>query len=192
MAGTVALFIISYLIGVFPTGVLVARIRGIDLTKTGSGSVGATNVTRALGPKAGAFTLVVDALKGTLAVWLAPKISPLENADLIGAIFVVVGHCYSIPYLLRGGKGVATSLGTLVMLTPIGAVVSLVVYALIFAITKVSSISSLSAVASVLIVAGLTANTNTLLALGVIAGIITSRHRENIRRLIRREEPPVG
>src|SRR5689334_1360058 len=96
-----------YALGTFPTGRILARLKGVDITQTGSGNVGATNVSRVLGPRSGIITLAIDVAKGILAVMLASAFSGDNSVYTAAAgVAVVLGHCFSIPGVWRGGKGV--------------------------------------------------------------------------------------
>ena len=97
------ILLIIYLVGTIPVGMLVARARGVDITAVGSGSVGATNVTRSVGKGAGIITLVGDVLKGILGVSLGTLFLDSSSGPPIAGFFVVAGHCFSLPPVLKGG-----------------------------------------------------------------------------------------
>ena len=111
MSVLIALSLIPfYLLGAFPTGYLIARMNGVDVTAVGSGNVGATNVSRVVGKKAGIVTLLVDVFKGAFGVAVASGLSTSTLFVALCAVAVVAGHCFSVPPYLKGGKGVATAL----------------------------------------------------------------------------------
>ena len=178
-------FPLYYLIGSFPTGYLLARARGVDIKKQGSGNVGATNVARVMGKKAGIITLLVDICKGYFAVSLASFISAgnLDYMALAGLV-CIMGHCFSLPPYLSGGKGIATSCGVLLALQLALGFISLGGFIVGVAVTRIVSIGS--------IVAAITASV-TALMLGFpttawysVAGmtlVVIYRHRENMERL---------
>ncbi|MEW6277235.1 MAG: glycerol-3-phosphate acyltransferase, partial [Candidatus Eremiobacterota bacterium] len=117
------LLILCYLIGSVPSGVVVARrLKGVDLRKVGSGNVGAANAYRALGARGGLLVLALDALKGVLAVFLAyMTLLPgflLPIAKVVFGLTAIVGHNYSVFLRFKGGKGIATSFGVLLALSP--------------------------------------------------------------------------
>lgn len=176
--------IFAFLLGSVPTGQWLARGRGIDLRRVGSGNPGATNVARALGPAAGVFVAVFDAAKGALAVWLVTLAGgPLPLAALAGAA-AVLGHNYS-PFLgFKGGKGVATSVGTLLAIAPVTGLVSLAVALFTMWATRFVSAGSLVwAVTAPLV--GLALGLP-LWLLGVtlfLSGLLAWRHRDNWGRL---------
>lgn len=183
--------IVSYLIGSFPTGKLLAKVYGVDITKSGSGNVGATNVARTLGKKAGIIVLLIDILKGIIAVKLSTIFinQPLDNFAELSGLAAICGHCFSIPPWLKGGKGVATALGVLVSLNPLIALGAVATFAGAFWSTRIVSISSILAAAIApllsLILGGPTLAVIFYLLMSLI---IIWRHRENVTRLIRGEE----
>jgi glycerol-3-phosphate acyltransferase PlsY len=137
--------LMAFAAGSIPFGVVVARKRGVDIQEAGSGNIGATNVTRVLGARAGAIVLLLDAAKGALpvaaAVWLDGRgtIAAIAGAAAIG------GHCFS-PWLHgKGGKGVATALGVFLVLTPAYTAVALGVFVVIAGLTRIVAVGSLAA-----------------------------------------------
>lgn len=190
--------VLAYLIGSVPTGLVLARIRRIDVRATGSGNIGATNVARAAGPSLGVATLLVDALKGALPVFAAAALAPeihagkafaiaLQCAAAVGAVF---GHVFSIFLRLRGGKGVATALGAIAALDPLTLVLPLLVFSASFWLTRRVSVGSILASATAPLSAILLgAPPLVTVSLTLIASVVILRHRENIRRLQAGSEP---
>ncbi len=179
-----------YLLGAFPTGSLVAKIYGIDITSKGSGNVGATNVARVVGKRAGILTLLGDALKGALGVLIAGLVVGDAWFPGAAAVAVVLGHCFSVPPYLRGGKGVATALGVITVLYPSSSIVALVTFGAFFGIWKIVSLASIAATLVVPIWALVTNAPDTVSAsLIAIAALIVMRHEQNIKRLIEGREP---
>jgi glycerol-3-phosphate acyltransferase PlsY len=183
----------AFVVGSFPTGVILARMRGVDLRKVGSGNIGATNVGRALGGSWAALVLVVDALKGYLPAMLAVRLGvpPLAVAGV--ALAAVLGHMFSVFLKGRGGKGVATSLGAALALAPLAALACAALYAVVFATFRISSVGSLTAVVAfpaALAVLGDRQPAHYAFA-GVMAVLVVARHKDNIRRLARGEEHQV-
>lgn len=178
---------LGYLLGAFPTGALLGRLAGVDLRQRGSGSTGATNVLRVLGPRAGALVLAVDIGKGWLAVIMARRWAGPAGAPLAG-LAAMVGHNYSVFLGGRGGKGVATGLGTLLALSPravlLGAAASLPAIALTRHVSLGSLVGTTTAAAAVgeRALAGRQPAAYWLYALGA-SGLIWYAHRENIARL---------
>jgi glycerol-3-phosphate acyltransferase PlsY len=183
------ILILSYAIGVIPSGKIVSLCHGVQIEKVGSGNVGATNVARALGKKAGLLTLVLDVIKGITAVLIAKALSPDLIGHVVAAAAVVFGHCIALPGILRGGKGIATSLGILIALVPLCAVIALSGFILVFLLTRIVSLSSLAATFIVFVYALSALSSPARYILALIPVIVTYRHFENIKRLIQGDEP---
>ena len=183
----------AYLAGSLPTGCLVARAMRVDITQVGSGNIGATNVFRVLGKGPGALVLIVDLLKGALAVLVAPMLAaamtPTDSLALpaLAALGAVLGHNYTCWLGFKGGKGVATSAGAMAALIPPAFGVTVITWLLVFFLSRYVSMASIAAalilpVATIFTVSGptrwpLVAFTSALAALAVW------RHRANIERL---------
>jgi glycerol-3-phosphate acyltransferase PlsY len=193
----------AYLAGSIPAGYLVGRARGIDVRREGSGNIGATNVGRLLGRKYGYGVFLFDATKGLAAVRLAYWIaSATEQAQLepevygiIAAVMAVVGHSFPIWLRFRGGKGVAASVGGMLGLMPLAALIILIVWGIVFELTRYVSVASLSAAVAlplvVILVTQITHRSGLVLFVFslAIAGLVLWRHRSNISRLIAGTEP---
>lgn len=180
----------SYILGSVPVGRLVARARGIDIEKTGSGNVGATNVARSVGAGAGLITLGGDVLKGMLSAWLGYWFFQDIGGAALAGMLAVCGHCFSIPGFSKGGKGVATSLGAITVVSPLLGGCALGAFAAVFLLFRTVSIASISAALAVPVAAiwfGLP--TRTLLPIVGIALLIVQRHKPNIVRILKGEEP---
>jgi glycerol-3-phosphate acyltransferase PlsY len=186
-----ALLLLGYLAGSVPFGVLLTRwLRGVDVRQSGSGNIGATNVTRVAGKKLGAVVLLLDALKGALAValaqWWMPE-APRVHAAVGLAAFL--GHVYPVWLKLHGGKGVATALGVLGVLAPLAALSGALVYAGLVAAWRVSSIGSLAGGVTAVAVASLTARAPEYAWLSALLfALILWTHRSNIQRILRHTE----
>lgn len=178
-----------YLLGAFPTGVLVSKLYGIDITGQGSGNVGATNVARVVGKRAGIFTLLGDVAKGALGASISYVVFGDSWPAAAAAAAVVLGHCFSLPPYLKGGKGVATAIGVIATVSPVLALIAVAVFVVTFLASKIVSLSSLLA-AVVVPVAAILMNFGdaATIALGVISAVVVFRHRENIQRLIEGRE----
>jgi acyl phosphate:glycerol-3-phosphate acyltransferase len=180
----------AYLAGSIPFGVVVARAKGVDLRKIGSGNIGATNVARALGKGWAVAVLACDAAKGFVPVWLGRHLGLPAWAIALAGLAAIVGHMFTIFLRGRGGKGVATSLGVALALSPLAALLGFGVYVVLFAATRLSSLGSLLGVWTFsLFFTFHDAPAAPLvgLALGG-AALVTLRHRQNIGRLVRGEE----
>lgn len=186
MIESVVLVAAGYLLGSIPTGVLLGRVVGRDPRKAGSGNIGATNVTRTLGKKWGAVTLVVDVLKGLLPTLYAARTGLPWLGPAVG-LAATLGHCFPVWLRLRGGKGVATAFGAMAALTWPVAVVSALLWVAVAVVTRVPALGSLAAIAAFVGLCawdGQPAETQ-LLAL-LLALLIVLRHRTNLRELKRR------
>ncbi len=182
----------AFLLGSVPTGYLVARARGVDIRKHGSGNIGATNVLRTLGKPLGVFVFVVDALKGFCAVWIARSFGGASAADwlaIIAAVAVIGGHNYT-PWLgFKGGKGIATSAGVLLALSPWTLLVIALVWLVVFKTTHYVSVASIAASVAVpvsigaLWLGGISGSAPLFGFALVISALAIWRHRSNIRRL---------
>ena len=181
--------IISYLCGTTPSGYLIAKAYGVDVRKQGSGSVGATNLARTVGKKAGLLTLLLDVLKGFLPLLVFSYLGfSYKNLCLFGFL-IVAGHCLSIPGVLKGGKGVATTAGVTLFLHPLTLVTGLAGFALSFYTTKIVSFSSLIAGLTLILSSFLYGSDRSLslMLMGIVL-LVFYRHRENIVRLLKNEE----
>ncbi|MDZ4696975.1 MAG: glycerol-3-phosphate 1-O-acyltransferase PlsY [Deltaproteobacteria bacterium] len=183
---TTAIAVAAFLLGSFPTGVIVARRAGIDLRTVGSGNVGATNVGRALGRRYAVLVMLVDAGKGALSVVGARMLMPEQEWPVaIAGIASVVGHIFSIFLRGRGGKGVATALGAALGIAPLPALGAFLFYLAIYLPLRLSSVGSMMGALAfpvLLILLGLGHPANLTFAIASTVLIIV-RHRENIRRL---------
>lgn len=176
---------IAYLCGSIPFGLFIARAAsGKDVREVGSGNIGATNVARAAGRPAAVATLLLDALKGLLPVFFAPRDPGWLPAAC--ALCAVLGHCFPVWLRLRGGKGVATGLGVSLALAPWAAAAGALTWIVLYKIFRISSVGSLAGAAAALAVAAFTADRFALYALAAISGLIVVRHQGNIRRLLGR------
>jgi acyl phosphate:glycerol-3-phosphate acyltransferase len=194
---TIALYCgLSFLLGSIPFGFLMGRAYGVDLRQQGSGNIGATNTLRTLGKTPGMVVLILDTLKGWLPVALTPALLLTDEQDPSGGLRVligvcaVLGHIYSPWVRFRGGKGVATSLGVLIGLAPLVALISLATFASVFAITRRVSLGSMvGAVSQALMLWILPGYPLAIRLFGtLVCAFILVRHRDNIRRLRRGEE----
>jgi len=195
---------IAYLLGSIPFGYLLIKYvftRGEDVRQIGSGGIGATNVTRRAGMKAGLITYFFDVAKGTAAVMLMRLLAD-DDYSWIGAaaIAAIAGHIFPIFLKFRGGKGVATGVGVYLALAPYSVLTTLALWALIVYLSRYVSLGSIIATAAVplwtLLFYGLLQPSPHLKALIIIAlagcALIVAKHRENIIRLMRGTESKIG
>ena len=182
---------VGYVLGTFPTAVLVGRRKGFDPTATGSGNPGASNTVRVGGMRAGALVLLGDAGKGALAAGLGHAVDGRQLAWLAGAA-AVAGHLWPAPRGFRGGKGVATAGGVARVCAPLAAVVLGVLFGLLVKVSGKAAIGSIAL--AVLLPVGLAALGQRALEVAVAAAIgrvVVVRHRSNIARLIDGSESAV-
>jgi len=186
------LVLVAYLLGSIPTGYLIGKAKGLDVRAQGSGNIGATNTARALGKRWGIITLVGDAAKGYLPV-LAGLLLGLPLHFVAAAGFAAfLGHIFPLYLKFKGGKGVATALGVLVGVAPLAALAGFVVYAILYAIWRISSIGSLSALFVVpAVIVWQYPQPEVLLLMAALATTIVWTHRGNIERLLKRKEHKV-
>jgi len=194
MTKNIILLIAAFVLGSIPFGIITAKVKGIDLKKVGSGNIGATNVLRSLGKWPAVITLLGDILKGTLAVAIGKYsgVEPLYEG-LIG-IAAISGHSFSIFLGFKGGKGVATSLGVLLMYTPHVALVTLVVWIGVVLFTKYSSLGAIVSFALLplnIILFDFQDKTKFFISI-LISLFIIIRHKDNIRRLMKGTERKIG
>jgi glycerol-3-phosphate acyltransferase PlsY len=188
---------LSYLIGSIPAGYLVGRLVGVDVRQLGSGNIGATNVLRVLGKPYGYGVFLFDFFKGVAAVQLSillvqsahPDRQTRELVGIIAGVLAVIGHSYPVWLGFKGGKGVATSAGVLFALMPIAALLVMIIWFVIFQITKYVSIASIGAAialplsALMMVYFGKTDGMSLVYFCTCLAIVIIWRHRSNIARL---------
>jgi len=191
---TFLLLILAYLLGSIPTGVILAKAFGnIDIRTQGSKNIGATNVFRTAGKKLGVITLLGDILKGLIPVAIAR--GTLDSYFWIGAVALAafLGHLYPIFLKFKGGKGIATGLGVFLALSPLPAILSLLVFGAVVYRWRYVSVGSLSATAAFLFLLALLNPHRIYIPFALIIGVlIFYRHRENIERLLSGRESKVG
>jgi glycerol-3-phosphate acyltransferase PlsY len=189
---------LAYLLGSIPTGLVVARLMGgPDPRQSGSGNVGAANLFRLLGRNAGVFTFLGDTLKGAVPVflavyWLTPLGAWHDSAVAAVGLAAVVGHVWPIFLNFRGGKAVATTFGVVAVLCPLAALNLLVVYGLTLYQVRIFSVGALVCAWLLPLAVGLFCDSKAYLLLaGIFSGLVLVRHRENLIRLSRGEEPHI-
>jgi len=191
------LVLFGYLLGSVPFGVLVARAfdRELELRKSGSGNIGATNVARTLGMGAGLLTLLLDAGKGILALALARSfLDPSAHhwfALVGGAVFL--GHIFPVYLRFKGGKGVATALGVVLFLSPETAFVLVVLFAAVLYFTRYVSLGSLCAAVGLPVAMAFLGRSRHYVTLALVMSfLVIYTHRANIHRLLAGQENRIG
>jgi glycerol-3-phosphate acyltransferase PlsY len=191
----------AYLLGSIPFGYLLVRFfRKQDIRATGSGNIGATNVARSGGKGLGILTLLLDVLKGYLAVMIAMHFAPntLHGPSALAitaAVVACLGHVFPIWLGFKGGKGIATALGVFIALVWPVALASLILFIIVVAITRLVSLGSVLAAASIPLLAVLLIPARTpalLIGLSIISLLSIAKHHANIARLFQGTEPRFG
>jgi glycerol-3-phosphate acyltransferase PlsY len=180
---------LAYLVGAIPFSVIITKLKSIDLTKVGSGNLGATNVYRAMGLPYALLVFLLDALKGTLVVWLTMTLFSSPILHVLIGFTVIFGHTFSLYLGFRGGKGVATASGVFAILAPVPFGITFAVVILIILVTRIVSIGTL--VGCVLLPALMVyfgTSKIILYAILPISIFIIVKHRSNIARLIKGTE----
>jgi glycerol-3-phosphate acyltransferase PlsY len=197
----------AYLLGSIPTGFLVGKAKGIDVRKVGSGNIGATNAFRILGKRAGIFVLVVDGLKGWVAVAYIPDVAhqifdsgglwdkpTWQWLKIIAAISVILGHNYTCWLKFKGGKGIATSAGVLAALVPVAMIISLATWVIVCVLTRYVSLASIAA--SLILPFAVWAipdyGWNLVFITALMATLAIYKHKGNISRLLNGTENRLG
>jgi glycerol-3-phosphate acyltransferase PlsY len=183
----------AYLMGSIPFAQLLSRRRGIDLRRVGSGNVGASNVLRTLGVRPAVVAVMLDAVKGTVAVLVAQRLTNGVAAPVMAGLASMIGHVYPVWLRFRGGKGVATAAGAFAVLTPVAVAAAVGVFLLTVALTRFISVGSMAAA---LTLAGwaIASDAPTVVGIGAAVGaaLVIIGHRANVLRLVAGTERRVG
>jgi glycerol-3-phosphate acyltransferase PlsY len=196
-ATLISIPIAAYLLGSIPFGLLLGKLFGAtDVRKAGSGNIGATNVARVAGPIAGVLTLLLDAAKGALAVFLAARLSEQSSTwMMIAGMCALVGHCFPIWLGFRGGKGVATAAGVFLVLSPLSFLGAALLFFLVVLYWRFVSLGSISAAAAMpLLIYFFWAPHHAppyAVTFGSLAAamLIVYKHDANIQRMVQGDEP---
>ncbi len=200
MNTNVQFYILAYIVGSIPFGLILAKIFAkVDIKKSGSGNIGATNVLRvvkekdpALAKKLSIATLALDVIKGMVVLAIGALAGVPEETMWAIAVFAVLGHCFSIFLLGEGGKGVATGLGVLLYMIPWAAVIGIIVWGIFAKVLKISSLSSLIGLLAVVAASFFIYPDIPHSPIVFIAILIVYKHSDNIMRLINGEEGKVA
>lgn len=187
----IVIFILAYLLGSIPSGLIVGKLGyGIDIREHGSGNLGGTNTFRTLGVKAGLIVTSADILKGTLAASL-PLLFDVSLHPLLVGIFAVIGHTYPVFAKFKGGKAVATSAGVLLLYVPLMFVTMLAFFFFILYLTKYVSLSSMLAGVYGIVFSLFTKDIPLIAVITLLTIFVIYRHRANISRIRNKTEPKV-
>ena len=184
---------LGYLVGSVPFAFLLARRRGVDLRRVGSGNVGAANVLRSSGVPDAVMAMCLDAVKGAVAVLVAQRLTAGPATPVAAGLAAVIGHIYPVWLGFRGGKGVATAAGVFAVLDPVGLAIASAVFVLAVWATRYVSVGSMAA-AITLAVATAASDVQPAVVVGAVVSalIIVHRRRANLARLVAGTERRVG
>jgi glycerol-3-phosphate acyltransferase PlsY len=179
---------VAYLLGTFPSATLVARRRGVDVTAEGSGNPGASNTFRLLGWKAGALVFAMDVLKGALAALAGLAVDGHRGAYVLG-VAAVLGHVLPVTRKFKGGRGVATGAGVLLVIFPLLTLAMGALWVVLARVTHKASVASITvAIAYPIAVALAGHEAGDIIVISVMALLVVGRHLSNVRRLVKGEE----
>jgi len=186
--------VVGYLLGTIPTGYLVARMRGVDIQQVGSGNIGATNVLRTLGWFPALLVMVFDPLKGALATLLPTILGASGWTIALAGLAAVVGNSFNVFLRLRGGKGIATSIGVFVVVDPLTALLCLLVGVFTILVSRYVSLGSVVGMFTLplFVIAGGNFPVSHLFLAVCLSALTIFRHRDNIGRLLAGTERRFG
>lgn len=189
----ILLSLTAFLLGSIPSGLLIAKTRGIDVRRHGSGNIGATNVLRTAGKWPALLTLSGDVLKGVIAAWMGRYFFPGEFVyqGIVG-LCSILGHNFSVFLKFKGGKGVATSLGVLSIYAPQTALLTIIIWLMAALITRYSSLGAIVSFGLMPVIIRLVDTGEKFPVAFLMAMILIIRHKDNIRRIIKGSEPKIG
>ena len=188
----IAVAVLSYLLGSVPFGIVITRLMGLgDLRQIGSGNIGATNVLRTGNKRAAAATLILDAAKGAVAVLVA-RAAVGEDAAQLAALYSFLGHLFPVWLNFKGGKGVATFLGTLLALDWRVGLACCATWAVAAAITRISSLSALTAAALATVWLIVFREGQMIFLVVILTILVYIRHAANLKRIKQGTEPRIG
>lgn len=190
----ILMLLLAYVVGAIPNGLWIGKVyNGTDLREYGSKNIGATNAYRVLGKKVGFLVLLADIIKGLFGVWIAQVMLGTPLAQLAGGLMAMIGHNWSLFLKFKGGKGVATGLGVLMMIAPVVTALVFSIWLVIVWLTGYVSLGSIVAAISVPCFMVLFGAEPEFVLFGLIAALfVVFRHKANIGRLIKGQELKVG
>ena len=188
----ILIFLLAFLIGSIPFGIIIAKAKGVDLKKVGSGNIGATNVLRSIGKCPALLTLLGDVLKGTAAVALGRYFGSGPVFEGLVGFCAILGHNFSLFLGFRGGKGVATSFGVLSFYSPQTALFTFIIWLTVVMTTKYSSLGALVSFGLLPLSIMFFDHKNKIIIAVLITILIFMKHKDNIKRLISGTERKIG
>jgi len=215
MLNLIVIVILAYLVGSIPTAIIITKlVKGIDIREHGSGNSGGSNVFRVIGWKYGLLTIILDALKGAIAVLLISRLYlgsfPFPNAtpfddftlvQIIAGLSAVIGHIWTIFAGFKGGKGIATALGFLITIITVDMLLALAVFVIVVSLSKYISLGSIMAAASIPLILfvrhdlfhATVQGYGTILPFAIaIAFLVMYTHRSNLARLVKGTENKIN
>ncbi len=197
IAEYVAVIVGGYLLGSIPSGLILGRLKGVDVRQYGSGKTGTTNVLRTIGKKYAVIALSADVLKGVIAVLIGGYIIGSPAGEMAAGFAAIAGHDWSVFIKFQGGRGVATTMGAVLPMEPLAAVASIGIFVFVIALTRYVSLGSmmgtLSAVALVAAFAAVDrVPVEYAIYAGVASGLIMIQHKANLTRLLSGTENKLG
>ena len=186
--------LIAYFLGTIPSGLLVARLRGVNIQQVGSGNIGATNVLRALGVVPAVIVVILDPLKGAIATLIPSLLGIGPWGVALAGLAAVLGNNFNILLRLRGGKGIATSIGVFLVIDPLVALMCILLGVFTILVSRYVSLGSLVGMVALplFIIVSARWSWPALLLAAALAALAVYRHRDNIRRLLAGEERRLG
>ncbi|MBP2649849.1 MAG: plsY [Firmicutes bacterium] len=182
--------VLSYLIGSIPNGLIIGKVfKGVDIREFGSKNIGATNAYRVLGAWPGFFVLIMDLLKGVIAVYIGKVLIGTTMGEITGAFFAITGHNWPVFLGFKGGRGVATALGVIAILMPRETAIIFIAWVIIVALTRYVSLASIVGAAMAPVLIWLFGEEIEFFVFGILAAaFVIFRHKANIQRLLKGEE----
>lgn len=183
----------AYFLGIIPSGYLVAKLYGVDIQQVGSGNIGATNVLRAVGTLPAIVVVILDPLKGALAVLFPLLLGVGPWGVALAGLAVVLGNDFNVLLKFKGGKGIATSIGVMLVLAPVVGLFALLVGVFVIVVSRYVSLGSVTGMVALPLFAFARGTSTPVLALSlVLAALALLRHRSNMRRLVTGTESRLG
>ena len=184
---------LGYLAGSVPFAFLLARRRGVDLRRIGSGNVGATNVLRTSGVALAIAAMLLDVMKGALAVWVARQLTEGPATPVAAGLAAIIGHIYPVWLQFRGGKGVATAAGVFGVLTPLALAIAAATFVVAVVISRYISVGSVAGALTLATTTAIDDAPDAVVVGAIVAAlVIIHRHRGNLARLIAGTERRIG